>query len=154
MARLLEGKVAALTGATSGIGRAIAIAFVKHGASVAVNHYPDKKSSAEFEDMRKELGEDAALIAVAGDVRRPEIGQELVERTVTRFGRLDVSSTDGIRELVLDISASFRLPTVSREANVKPGRSSSAMPASANSQISSRWSPNSPSSSQTQLISS
>lgn len=91
MAKLLEGKVAALTGATSGIGRAIAIAFVKHGARVAVNHYPDEKSSVEFEEMRKELGEDAALIAVAGDVCRPETGQELIERTVSRFGRLDVS---------------------------------------------------------------
>lgn len=92
MARLLEGKVAALTGATSGIGRAIAIEFLKHGAYVAVNHYPDEKSVAEFQEMLKEVGEDAALIAVAGDIRRPETGQELVERTVSHFGKLDVSN--------------------------------------------------------------
>ena len=90
MAKLLEGKVAAITGAVTGIGRAIALDYIRHGASVAVNHFPDDKSAAQFEELKKEAGEGAALIAVAGDISKPETGQELVKKAVEKFGRLDI----------------------------------------------------------------
>ena len=92
MAKLLEGKVAAITGAVTGIGRAIALDYIRHGASVAVNHFPDEKSAAQFEELRKEVGdaEGAKLIAVAGDISKPETGQELVRKAVEKWGRLDV----------------------------------------------------------------
>lgn len=90
MAQLLAGKVAAITGAVTGIGRAIAVDYLKHGAKVAVNFYPDEKSQSQFEELRKEAGEDADLIDVPGDITKPETGQELVRKTVEKFGRLDV----------------------------------------------------------------
>jgi len=90
MAQLLQGKVAAITGAVTGIGRAIAIEYLKHGASVAVNHFPDDKSTSQFQELQKEAGEGANLIAVAGDIQKPETGQELVKKTVEKWGRLDV----------------------------------------------------------------
>ncbi|KAF2216064.1 hypothetical protein CERZMDRAFT_34278 [Cercospora zeae-maydis SCOH1-5] len=90
MAALLQGKVAAITGAVTGIGRAIALDYLRHGASVAVNYYPDAKSASQFEDLSKEVGEDAKLIGVPGDITRPETGQELVKKTVEKFGKLDV----------------------------------------------------------------
>ncbi|GIZ42470.1 hypothetical protein CKM354_000574000 [Cercospora kikuchii] len=90
MAALLQGKVAAITGAVTGIGRAIALDYLRHGASVAVNYYPDDKSASQFEALSKEVGEDARLIGVPGDITKPETGQELVKKTVEKFGKLDV----------------------------------------------------------------
>jgi L-rhamnose 1-dehydrogenase len=90
MAKLLDGKVAAITGGVTGIGKAIALEYVKHGANVAVNYYPDDKSAAQFEALIQEAGEYAGLIGVAGDISKPETGQELVAKTVEKFGKLDI----------------------------------------------------------------
>lgn len=90
MAQLLAGKVAAITGAVTGIGRAIALEYLKHGAAVTVNHFPDEKSASQFHDMLREAGADARLIAVPGDISKPETGKELVAKAVERFGKLDV----------------------------------------------------------------
>lgn len=90
MAKLLDGKIAIVTGAVTGIGRAIAIDYLKHGAKVAVNHFPDDKSALEFQKLQKEVGESAPLIAVAGDITKPETGRDLVRKTVEEFGRLDI----------------------------------------------------------------
>lgn len=89
MSKLLEGKVAAITGGVTGIGKAIAIEYVKHGASVAINYYPDEQSAKQFDAMTKEV-DGGALIAVPGDVSKPETGQELVAKTVEAFGKLDI----------------------------------------------------------------
>lgn len=90
MAMLLEGKVAIVTGGVTGIGRAIALEYLRQGASVAVNHYPDSKSASQFGEMLKEAGQGAKLIAVPGDIAKPETSTELVEKTVENYGRLDV----------------------------------------------------------------
>lgn len=90
MSKLLTGKVTAITGAATGIGRAIAIKYIEHGASVAINYYPDDKSTSQVEDLRKEVGEDAPFIAIPGDISKPETGEELVRNTVKKWGRLDV----------------------------------------------------------------
>jgi L-rhamnose 1-dehydrogenase len=90
MAKLLQGKVAAITGAVTGIGRAIALEYIKHGAYVAVNHFPDENSASQFRDLLKEAGEGAQLIAVPGDIQKPETGQDLVKKTVEKWGRLDI----------------------------------------------------------------
>jgi L-rhamnose 1-dehydrogenase len=90
MAKLLDGKVAAITGGVTGIGRAIVIEYLKHGASVAVNHFPDDKSASQYQDLLKETGHDAPIIAVPGDISKPETGQNLVAKAVDRFSRLDV----------------------------------------------------------------
>lgn len=91
MAKLLDGKVAAITGAVTGIGRAIALEYLRHGASVAVNHFPDEKSASQYEDLKNEAEEGAKLIAVPGDIAKPESGQELVKKAIETFGgRLDI----------------------------------------------------------------
>jgi L-rhamnose 1-dehydrogenase len=91
---LLAGKVAAITGAVTGIGRAIALEYLRQGASVAVNHYPDPKSASHFSSMKEEAADDggggAKLIAVPGDIALPETGTELISKTVAEFGRLDI----------------------------------------------------------------
>jgi glucose 1-dehydrogenase len=90
MSSLLAGKVAVVTGASSGIGRAIAISFASEGASVVV---------ADITEQPLEGGEPTlAVIARAGgsawfhpaDVGRWEQVDALISRTVERCGRLDV----------------------------------------------------------------
>lgn len=90
MSNLLQGKVAIVTGGVTGIGRAIALEYLRQGASVAVNHYPDSKSASQFKEMLKEAGEGAKLLDVPGDIAKPETSTSLVEKTVEKFGRLDI----------------------------------------------------------------
>lgn len=90
MAKLLDGKVAAITGGVTGIGKAIALDYLKHGAKVAVNYYPDEKSESHFQALIQEAENEANLIGIAGDISKPETGQQLAAKTVEKFGRLDV----------------------------------------------------------------
>jgi L-rhamnose 1-dehydrogenase len=94
---LLLSKTAAITGGTTGIGRAIALEYIRQGCNVAVNHL-DLASDAVHKDSLlaeaaaiRETDEKAGrLIEVAGDVTKPETGRHLVEVAVKTFGRLDV----------------------------------------------------------------
>jgi len=94
---LLNSKTAAITGGTTGIGRAIALEYVRQGCNVAINHL-DLPSDSHHKDSLiaeaasiKEKDEKAGrLIEVAGDVTKPETGKNLVEVAVREFGRLDV----------------------------------------------------------------
>ncbi|GAM90741.1 hypothetical protein ANO11243_087860 [Dothideomycetidae sp. 11243] len=87
--QLLSNKVAIITGAATGIGRAIALSFVAHGARVCVNHLDDASSAAQIATMLRSCGEDR-LMNVPGDISLPETGTELVRATVRRWGRVDV----------------------------------------------------------------
>jgi len=94
---LLAGKTAAITGGTTGIGRAIALEFLRQGCNVAVNHLDlerDIPHKDDLVDKAKKLVEadDRAgwLIEVKGDVTKPETGKDLVERAVKEFGKLDI----------------------------------------------------------------
>lgn len=90
--KLLAGKVAAITGGVTGIGRAIALDYIKHGASVAVNFLGDSASQQHFKTLQQQLdGDDAKrLIGVAGDIRQRATATELVSKVVQEFGALDV----------------------------------------------------------------
>ncbi len=82
----LQGKVALVTGAGSGIGRAVALAFAREGAQVAVVDV-DEAGARETARRIGEAGGQALALAV--DVSVPEAVQRMVEATVERFGRLD-----------------------------------------------------------------
>lgn len=75
----------------AGIGRAIVLEYARQGANIGVNYFPDDKSTSQFESLVAEA-EDAGskIIGVPGDIRKPESGQDLIAKTVERFGRLDV----------------------------------------------------------------
>ncbi|KAJ9668410.1 L-rhamnose-1-dehydrogenase [Coniosporium apollinis] len=90
MSGLLAGRVAAITGGVTGIGRAIALEYLKQGACVSVNHFEDEKSAEQFKSMEREAVEGAKLIAVPGDISKQETATRLVEETVRAYGKLDV----------------------------------------------------------------
>ena len=80
----LAGKVALVTAASKGLGRASARALVEEGASVAINGRDPERLRATAE----ELGPD--VLALPGDVTEPGTPRRLVEETVARFGALHV----------------------------------------------------------------
>ena len=84
----LNGKVALITGADSGIGRAVAVLYAREGADVAVA-YLDEHDDAESTKAAVEK-EGRRCIVISGDVVDPEFCQAAVARTVKEFGRLDV----------------------------------------------------------------
>lgn len=82
----LEGQVAAITGGTRGIGRAIAEAIVAEGGKVAVNGRSPDKGAQALEEMA--AGDQA--IFVQGDVQQQESVNRLVDTTVDTFGTIDI----------------------------------------------------------------
>jgi 3-oxoacyl-[acyl-carrier protein] reductase len=83
----LMGKVALVTGAGQGIGRAIALAFAKEGADIAVNAMHKETSEATVEDTRK-LGRRA--VSIPADVSLPDEVDRVVEKVLDTFGKIDI----------------------------------------------------------------
>jgi len=84
----LEGFAAIVTGADSGIGRAVAVLFAREGADVTVA-YLDEHDDAE-ETKRCVEVEGRRCLLVAGDVKKARFAQKVVAKTIDAFGRLDV----------------------------------------------------------------
>jgi NADP-dependent 3-hydroxy acid dehydrogenase YdfG len=82
--RSIEGSVAVITGASSGIGAASARALVAAGANVALS----ARRKERLEALAEELGADR-VVGVTGDVRDPEHNEALIEAAAERWGRVD-----------------------------------------------------------------
>lgn len=79
----------AITGAVTGIGRAIAVEMAANGAKVAVNHLDNENQARLARELETEIGL-ANFLAVPGDISKPETSSMLVSDTVARFGKLDI----------------------------------------------------------------
>lgn len=86
----LEGLAAIITGGDSGIGRAVAIAFAREGADVAVGYEADKEDADARETERWVEKAGRRCLLHRFDVREPEQCRDFVERARKEFGRLDV----------------------------------------------------------------
>jgi NAD(P)-dependent dehydrogenase (short-subunit alcohol dehydrogenase family) len=83
----LEGKVALITGAATGIGRASALLFAQEGARVAIADINEKDARATEREIRQRGGE---AICVRTDLVRIAEIEAMVRSTVSHFGRLDI----------------------------------------------------------------
>jgi NAD(P)-dependent dehydrogenase (short-subunit alcohol dehydrogenase family) len=86
---LLRDKVALITGGDSGIGRAVAIAYAREGADVAISYLADEQTDAEETRNWVERAGRRCLL-LPGDIRDRDHCAALVERTVADLGRIDV----------------------------------------------------------------
>ncbi|MFC4907404.1 SDR family oxidoreductase [Actinomadura gamaensis] len=133
----LAGKAAVITGADSGIGRAVAIAFAREGADVLVSYLDEHDDAAETRRWVEEAGRKCVL--VAGDLSDPSHCRAVIDRAVQEFGRVDVlvnnaafqMTRDDIedipdeewdRTLAVNISAFFHL-TKAAVPHMPPGSS-------------------------------
>ncbi|OQP07951.1 beta-ketoacyl-ACP reductase [Geobacillus sp. 46C-IIa] len=85
---MLEGKIALVTGASRGIGRAVALELARQGANVAVNYAGSEAKANEVVETIRSLGREA--FAVQADVARAEDVERMVKTVLDQFGRLDI----------------------------------------------------------------
>jgi 3-oxoacyl-[acyl-carrier protein] reductase len=85
---VLDGRKALVTGASRGIGRAIALAFAEAGADVGVNYHRAAAAAEEVGNGIKDLGRQAVL--VQADVALEQDVRAMVEQVTDRFGRIDI----------------------------------------------------------------
>ena len=84
----LKGRAAVVTGASKGLGRAVATVLAREGADVVINSRSDDVLSQTAAEIADETGQ--RVLAVAGDVSKPDVCSRLVSDAVAAFGRLDV----------------------------------------------------------------
>jgi len=84
----LKGKVALVTGSSRGVGRAIALAYAREGASVVINYTANQAAGEEVITAIKEMGEKAVL--VKADVSKAADAEELVQKGIDEFGGIDI----------------------------------------------------------------
>ena len=85
----LKGRKALITGGDSGIGRAIAIAFVREGAQVAINYLKEEQTDADsLAELLKDEGHD--LIMISADIRSETNCKKIIEEAHKKLGGLDI----------------------------------------------------------------
>lgn len=131
----LKGKVAIVTGADSGIGRAVAVLFAREGAKVAIAYLNESEDAARTRQLCEAEGSEA--LTFAGDLGDPEVAHALVDLAIGDWGRLDVLINNAgeqhpdkdIRDITADqlqrtfqtnIFSMFYLVQAARE-HLKPG---------------------------------
>ena len=84
----LEGKVALITGAGSGIGESTALLFAKEGAKVVLSDINEEEGNRVLEEIKKNNGKG---VFIKADTSKPADSQKSVEMAVGKFGRLDIA---------------------------------------------------------------
>jgi NAD(P)-dependent dehydrogenase (short-subunit alcohol dehydrogenase family) len=84
----LKEKIALITGADSGIGRAVALAFAREGADVVASYLDEHEDARETQRVVERAGRRCVL--VPGDIADPKHCRALVDKAVSEFGRVDI----------------------------------------------------------------
>ena len=96
----LTGKAAVITGADSGIGRAVAIAFAREGADVLISYLNEDDDARETAKYVEDAGRRAVL--VPGDVSQADHCRAIIERAVAEFGRVDILVSNAAYQMSRD----------------------------------------------------
>ena len=133
----LKDRIAVITGADSGIGRAVALAYAREGADVLVAYLCEDEDARETQRLVEEAGRRCELFA--GDIAAAETCRALVSRAVEAFGRIDIlvnnaahqmsfeaiediSDEEWERTFAINISAMFYI-TRAAVSHMRPGSS-------------------------------
>lgn len=84
----MKNKIAVVTGAATGIGRATAIVFARDGAKVAIVDINEKELKETAEQIKQQGGEVLSLVA---DISKEDDIQKMIQKTVDTFGKLDIA---------------------------------------------------------------
>lgn len=84
----LDGRVAIITGASRGIGRAMALTFSHEGAKIVVNYHREESKAKKVVDEIKSLG--GTAIALQTDVGDREAVEKMIELTLKEFSNIDI----------------------------------------------------------------
>jgi hypothetical protein len=84
----LAGKKAVITGGDSGIGRAVAIAFAREGADLAISYLNEDEDANDTKRLVEEAGRKAILIP--GDIQSSAHCRAIIEKTISQLGRIDI----------------------------------------------------------------
>lgn len=97
----LEGRKALITGGDSGIGRAVAIAYMREGAKVAINYLPEEQT--DVDDLKALFEkEDKELICIPGDVTNQNFCKELVDQAHGQLGGLDIIVSNAGKQISVE----------------------------------------------------
>lgn len=92
----LEGKVAIITGADSGIGRAVAVHFAREGAKVAMLYLSVEKEGQDARQTEQEIANAGGeVLCLAGDLGQAAFCEQVVQQVVGKWGRIDVLVNNG-----------------------------------------------------------
>jgi NAD(P)-dependent dehydrogenase (short-subunit alcohol dehydrogenase family) len=109
----LEGRVALITGGDSGIGKAVALAFAREGADVAISYLPvEEPDATDTCKWVEEAGRKA--VRIAGDIQEETTCVELVDRTFDQFGRLDILVNNAAFQMTHDRIEEFSTEELER----------------------------------------
>ena len=84
----LEGKVAIITGGDSGIGQAVAVAYAREGADVAIVYLQEHSDANETKRLVEEKGKQCLLIP--GDIGSEKFCKSVIQKTLATFGKIDI----------------------------------------------------------------
>lgn len=99
-ANRLTDKKALITGADSGIGRAVALAFAREGADVAVSYLNEHEDARETQRLVEAAGRKCVLLP--GDIAQADHCRELVKKTVEAFGRVDILVNNAAHQMTFE----------------------------------------------------
>lgn len=96
----LEGKVALITGGDSGIGRAVAIAYAREGADVAISYLDETEDAKSTAELIEAAGR--KCLTLPGDISDPAHCRKMVEEVIGRLGKLDILVNNAAHQMLFD----------------------------------------------------
>lgn len=96
----LKNKVAIITGGDSGIGRAVALAYIREGAKVVIVYYDEHEDANDTKKLIEERGGQCLLIS--GDLGDPSFCDSVVKKTLDKFSKIDILINNAAMQFICD----------------------------------------------------